>query len=224
MIEYIVIGIAAAVLIYIAVSFRPVRTRKIADGLYAVNSGFVNAYAYTGGEDIALFDAGVSAAIIRRGLTKLGLSPDKVTRVFLTHTDFDHANGLSAFPNAEVFISADEEQMINGRTARRGFLRNRLARPYKMLTDGETVRLGDASVKLMLTPGHTPGSASYLIDGRILITGDLCRLTRSGGIKPFLWLMNMNHAKDAETVDAMRGAIGQAEIVCTGHTGVHKKG
>jgi len=212
----------AAFLIYNFTRFRPARTAEIGEGLYVVNSLFVNFYAYHDGDEISLFDAGLSAALARRGLKRLGLSPDKVTRVFLTHTDFDHAGGLPAFPGAEVFISGAEEQMINGRTARRGILRNRLSRAYKTLKDGETVKIGAESVKLILTPGHTPGSASYLIGQRALVTGDLLRLTRSGEIKPFLWMMNMDHKRDAQSAEAIRDIASRAGYILTGHTGALK--
>ncbi len=223
MFEYIILAVALAVLVFILSSFHPARTAKIDDNLYAVNCAMVNFYAYKNDGGIALFDAGLNPGMARRGLKRLGLSPDEVTRVFLTHTDYDHTGGLAAFPNAEVFISDAEEQMINGQTARRGFMRNSLKRPYKTIKDGETVRHGDASVTLILTPGHTPGSASYIIDGRVLVTGDLLRVTR-GNIKPFLRLMNMDHIRDAKTIEAMRGELEQAEYILTGHTGLNKKG
>ena len=223
MLEYAILVFVLAILAFIFSCFHPARTAKIADNLYAVNCAFVNFYAYRNDSGIALFDAGLNPEMARRGLIKLGLSPDEVTRVFLTHTDYDHTGGISAFPNAEVFISEAEEQMINGETARRGFMRNSLKCPYKTMQDGETIQHGNVSVKLILTPGHTPGSASYLIDERILVTGDLLRLTR-GGIKPFLRLMNLDHKRDAQTVEAMRGDLGQAEYILTGHTALHKKG
>ncbi len=223
MLEYIILAVALAVLVFIFSSFHPARTAKIADNLYAVNCAMVNFYAYKNDGGIALFDAGLNPGMARRGLKRLGLSPDEVTRVFLTHTDYDHTGGLAAFPNAEVFISDAEEQMINGETVRRGFMRNSLKRPYKTMRDGETIQHGDVSVKLILTPGHTPGSASYLVDGRVLVTGDLLRVTR-GNIKPFLRLMNKDHKRDAMTIEAMRGDLGQAEYILTGHTGLHKKG
>ncbi len=223
MLEYALLIVLLAILVFIFTSFHPARTAKITDNLYAVNCTFVNFYAYRNEGGIALFDAGINPGLARRGLKKLGLSPDEVTRVFLTHTDYDHTGGLPAFPNAEVFISEAEEQMINGETARRGFMRNSLKRPYKTLRDGETVQHGDASVKLILAPGHTPGSACYLIDGRIIVTGDLLRITR-GNIKPFLWLMNKDHKRDAQTVEAMRSDLGRAEYILSGHTGLHTKG
>ena len=170
MFEYIILAVALAVLVFIFSSFRPARTAKIDDNLYAVNCAMVNFYAYKNDGGIALFDAG-----------------------------------------------------LNPGMARRGFMRNSLKRPYKTIKDGETVRHGDASVTLILTPGHTPGSASYIIDGRVLVTGDLLRVTR-GNIKPFLRLMNMDHIRDAKTIEAMRGELEQAEYILTGHTGLNKKG
>lgn len=223
MLEYIVLGAALAILVFILNSFRPVRTAKVADGLYAINCAFVNLYAYRNDGGIALFDAGLNSGMVRRGMKKLGLPPDEVRRIFLTHTDYDHTGGLSAFPNAEVFISATEEQMINGRTARRGFMRNSLSHPYKTLQDGETVKHGGVSVKLILTPGHTPGSAAYLMNEGILVTGDLLRLTRSGDIKPFFRMMNKDHRQNTHTVTAMRGVFKGSKYILTGHTGVHKK-
>ena len=222
MLEYVLEIAVAAFLISIIIRFRPARTAKIADSLYAVNSMFVNFYAYDADGGIMLFDTGINAAFARRGLKKLGLSPDKVTRVFLTHTDFDHAGGLAAFPNAEVYISSEEEQMINGQTARRGIMRNRRLSSYKTLKDHEVVDHGGSCVKIMFTPGHTPGSSSYLINERILVTGDLLRLTRKGDIKPFLRVMNKDHRRDAQSVEAMREVVENADYVLTGHTGVKK--
>ncbi len=224
MLEYIILAVALAVLVSLFSKFHPARTAKIADNLYAINCAMVNFYAYKNDGGIALFDAGLNPGMARRGLKRLGLSPNEVTRVFLTHTDYDHTGGLDAFPNAEVFISDAEEQMINGETARRGFMRNSLKRPYKAIKNGETIQHGHASIKLILTPGHTPGSASYLIiDGRVLVTGDLLRVTR-GNIKPFLRLMNMDHKRDVKTIEAMREELEQAECILTGHTGLHKNG
>jgi glyoxylase-like metal-dependent hydrolase (beta-lactamase superfamily II) len=47
--------------------------------------------------------------------------------------------------------------------------------PYIPLTDGEShgFSLGGPKVRVLFTPGHTPGSTSYLIDQRFLISGDM---------------------------------------------------
>ena len=55
--------------------------------------------------------------------------------------------------------------------------------PYTGLKDGEIIRFGDGggpAVEVMFTPGHTPGSTSYLIDNRFLIAGDTVFLQSVG--------------------------------------------
>ena len=217
--------IAAAILIFLVFifsRFRPAATQKITENLYAVSCGFVNFYAVKTGKGVALFDTGTNPAAAKRGLLKLGMPPDSVTHIFLTHTDYDHSGGISAFPGAERYILKLEEQMINGETARRGFLRNRRLSNYHTLEDGEIVSVGDSSVKVYAVPGHTPGSAAYLIDNRFLASGDLLRVSGKGKILPFLWLMNMNHRQNIESVKAMQSVINGAEYILTGHTGVKR--
>lgn len=41
-------------------------------------------------------------------LAKVGVRPEQIERVFLTHMHFDHANNLRAFPEAEVFVQWEE--------------------------------------------------------------------------------------------------------------------
>lgn len=224
MIEYIILGILLLTLIFIFSRFHPAPTRKITDNLYSIRCGYVNFYALTTDDGVALFDIGMAAGLAKRGLEKLGISPDAVTHIFMTHTDQDHIGGLPAFPNAALYISKAEEQMINGQTARRGFMRNkRLSSSYNTLENNETVVVGGIPVRLYLTPGHTPGSSVYLADNRILITGDLLRLSRKGVVMPFLWLMNKNHRRDIESIEAARGLIDNAEYILTGHTGIRIK-
>ena len=43
------------------------------------------------------------------------------------------------------------------------------------MTDGQTLTLGDTTITMMVTPGHTPGSVSFLLqtpEGRVAFTGD----------------------------------------------------
>src|SRR5918994_2167282 len=88
----------------------------------------------------------------------------RIVRVLDTHVHADHVSGgpvLAARTGAPYFVSAGE-----------GF---DLRLPVTPLRDGEVIRLdGGASleVRLVATPGHTPGSTSYLLGGRYLLSGD----------------------------------------------------
>ena len=202
--------------------FRPANTQGITNRLYVAKSGIVNFYALRTDDGIVLFDTGTNPQTARRELRRLGISPDEVTDIFLTHSDYDHAGGLSAFPTAKRYLPGAEEQMINGQTARRWFMRNKYFSVNCMVQDNETVVLGDTTVQALLRPGHTPGSTVYLIDNRFLVCGDLLRISRSGALLPFFWLMNMDHRQDIRSLEATRVLLENAEYILTGHSGFQK--
>jgi len=227
--EYIPLALMSALLIFLLSRFHPAKTQEIEKGLFAVHIPMVNFYAYETSAGIVLFDTGTDPDLAKSGLKKLGLSPENVAHIFLTHTDFDHVGGLAAFPDAKVYMSDAEEQMINGQTARQVFLHNKLKgaknghpRAYQTLQDGEQIAVGDSAIQLRLTPGHTPGSSCYSIDGRIYISGDLLRITSKGELKPFTFLMNMNHRQDSESLEASRSAIESSQYILSGHSGFRK--
>ena len=224
MTSYIILGCLALFLVFILTRFRPAATQMITDNLYAIRCGMVNFYAVKTSVGVVLFDTGISPILARHGLHKLGIAPSSVTHVFLTHTDFDHTGGLAAFPQAKCYLSAAEEQMINGETARRGFLRNGRLSSYRTLEDGETVVVGSTTIEMSLASGHTPGSAVYKIDERILVVGDLLRLSKEGAILPFLRLMNMSHRQNIQSVEAMRPVIEKTEYILSGHSGLYRPG
>ena len=221
--SYIILGILVLFLLYFLYRIKPAATQKIEEGLYAVRCGLVNFYAVRTAAGVAIFDTGFNPFLAKRGLQKLGLSSDEVTHVFLTHTDFDHAGGLKAFPGAKVYISKEEEQMVNGKKARRGLLHNRKLKAYQTMDDGETIAIGDKKIVIHLTPGHTAGSAIYRIGGDVLVTGDLWWYSRKGVVLPCLWLMNMDHKQEVRSAEAARSFIDGARLVLTGHTGIQTK-
>ena len=96
-----------------------------------------------------------------------------VTRVVLTHLHFDHAGGLSLIPDSvPVVVQRAEWETGRERAAiERNFF---LPRDYAsvserlVLVDGDHDLLGDGSVELLGTPGHTPGHQSVRIGDLLL--------------------------------------------------------
>jgi protein-S-isoprenylcysteine O-methyltransferase Ste14 len=146
--------------------FYPIPTGKLDENVYAVCDGDVDMFLYTDGRNTIAVDCGYSAKRIARELAKLSIDPTAITHLFLTHTDMDHAGGRKLLPHAKVYLSAAEEQMIDGRTARLlGLYRNPpITMPYTALADGDTVTAGEIRVRAVATPGHTPGSISFLVN------------------------------------------------------------
>jgi hydroxyacylglutathione hydrolase len=197
----------------------PEDTGQITDNVYAVKVRDVNLFLYAVGQHILAFDAASAGDDLQEELKRLPIAPKSVTHLFLTHTDADHAGGLALFPGARLYLSSDEEQMIDGETAR--FLRvvhnARIDRPYTLLTGGDVVDAGGIKIQAIATPGHTPGSMSYLVDDRFLFTGDTLVL-RNEQVHPFYRLFNMDTATQKQSIRKLAG-LRNVALLCTAHTG-----
>jgi N-acyl homoserine lactone hydrolase len=102
---------------------------------------------------------------------------DTLTKVVLTHLHFDHAGGLSLIP-ASVPVVVQRAEWEAGQE-RAGIERNFfLPRDYAevpaslVLVDGDHDLLGDGSILLLSTPGHTVGHQSVRV-GDLVIGADV---------------------------------------------------
>ena len=196
----------------------------IADNVYEVKSRAVSMFIYTADDSPICFDTGISDGPIKQAFDALGYKPEHVKYVFLTHTDRDHVGGLNLFKNADVYLSIDEEQMINKTTPRfLGFVHNKpLKKPYRLLKDGDIVETGQTRIEALATPGHTPGSMSYLVNESILFAGDTLAL-REGKVRPFSKqhlrdMIHMDIATQTESVKKL-AKLKNIYLLVTAHTG-----
>ncbi|MGZ4949752.1 MAG: MBL fold metallo-hydrolase [Halobacteriota archaeon] len=196
----------------------------IADNVYEIKSRAVSMFVFTAADPPICFDAGISEEPVKRGFNALGFKPEHVKCVFLTHTDRDHVGGLDLFKNADVYLSIDEEQMINGTTPRfLGFVYNRaLKKPYKVLKNGDIVQAGDTKIEALATPGHTPGSMSFLVNSSILFVGDTLVL-KEGKVRHFskLHMRDLTHMDIATQTESVRkiAQLKNISLMVTAHTG-----
>jgi N-acyl homoserine lactone hydrolase len=101
-----------------------------------------------------------------------------LTRIVLTHLHFDHAGGLTLLPpSIPIVVQRREwEAGHDPAAARKNFL---YPRDYAgadrelMLVDGDHDLLGDGSIELLLTPGHTPGHQSVRVGERLILGADV---------------------------------------------------
>ena len=91
--------------------------------------------------------------------------------------------------------------------------------PFSALGDGDALTVGTATLEAVWTPGHTPESTSYLLDGRALFTGDTLFLTAVG--RPDLDATpEGSREKAQELYRSLKRllALGPETLVLPGHT------
>jgi len=146
-------------------------TGPLSDTLIAVRDGLVNFFILKAPGGLVCVDTGWRPAVVRRSFEALALNVRDVTAVLLTHLHWDHARCVSLFAHAELYMGARETPPF--------FLRRQLGtHPLKRMSGDQELSVGGLHVRLVETPGHTPGSVAYVVDGRLLFTGDTLRLKR----------------------------------------------
>jgi hydroxyacylglutathione hydrolase len=164
-----------------------------ATGLGISHSLDPNVYLLSGGEELALVDAGAGWGEDRilDNVRSLGYEPERIRHIFLTHAHADHAGGAASLAErlgAQVYLSelerealetADEEALGLSIARRNGFYpEDYRLRPCKVdvtLRGDERLRCGDLELVVIPTPGHSAGSVCFLVDtgeGAALFAGD----------------------------------------------------
>ncbi len=134
-------------------------------------------------EVIALIDAGtgMNFETVKRNMNKFNLKPSDVGLIINTHCHYDHAGGDRDFVSAfgcgveihelEARLLREGDQVI---TLAGGF--GRRLEPIEVareLYEGDRIKLGEFTLEVLHTPGHTSGSISlYEPSHRALISGD----------------------------------------------------
>jgi len=142
---------------------------KVADNLYFLGTKVHSAWAIVGSQGIivieALYDYATKDEVLD-GLKKVGLDPPKVKYVILSHAHGDHDGGAKLLqdeiPGVHLIYGAEDWELVDNSTNRPG------GKPKHDMVgdDGMNVSVGDASVKIVTMPGHTPGTLSYLFEMR----------------------------------------------------------
>ena len=140
---------------------------KVFDNLYFVGTKIHSSWALTTSEGIILIDTlyeYASDEAIAGGLRKLGLDPANVKYVIISHAHGDHVGGAKLMQDrfkSRIVMGAPDWDSIE-----RSVNQYPNGKPKRdiVATDGQTITLGDASVTLVTTPGHTPGTLSMIFE------------------------------------------------------------
>ena len=224
-ISAIVIGSLVAVFLAVNVYLykfylTAVDTGKVYTNLYAVKTTMVNFFVFSDGENYIAFDAGLDQSSVESEMKKISIDPLKITHVFLSHSDSDHVGGISAFKNAKVYISKAEEPFITEKKLRKTFFGekfNKLNVKYTTFNDRDIIQIGKTKVKAVVNPGHTEGSATFIINDSVMLTGDILILKK--GRAEVLDLFNMDSPLAVKSIKMLGDISGDVKILCTSHSG-----
>ena len=199
---------------------------KAFDNLYFVGQVGYSSWAVTTSAGIiiidALWDYSVEDEVVS-GLEKLGLDPSTIKYVVISHGHLDHAGGASYLQNrfgAHVVLSeADWDLLTADKEAWPKPRRDLVA------TDGEQLTLGDTTLTLYLTPGHTPGTVSTLIPLKDAGERHLAALWGGTGFnfttspeKPrSYWFETYHHSAERFREVAARAG---ADVILSNHTSI----
>jgi metallo-beta-lactamase class B len=138
---------------------------KVFDNLYFIGTKIHSAWALTTSDGIIIIDSLYAYAIepeMVEGLTKLGLNPRDVKYMIISHAHGDHDQGAALFQSrygTKIVMGAADWDATVARpaTAAGGVPKRDIA----VGLEGTKITLGDTTVNVIATPGHTPGTLSY---------------------------------------------------------------
>ncbi len=197
--------------------------RVVKDGFVAI--GVVD----VADKKVALIDSGMDpdGKAVLAELARRGLGTDAVVAIFMTHGHSDHTAGAHLFPGATIYALADDVALVEGREAARGPLTKMAgAKPtglhVESLEDGTTTSVRTKAVRVYAVPGHTAGSAAYLVSG-VLFLGDSGAMTTDGKLDGPPWAFTDDPAKSRASLvalgDALRPEREKIVAIVPGHTG-----
>jgi metallo-beta-lactamase class B len=135
---------------------------KVFDNLYFLGQTEYSVWAVTTSAGVILidsiFDYSVDDEVVG-GMKKLGLDPATIKYVIVSHGHSDHSGGAKYLQdrfNAHVILGAEDWDLLDRSTG---------TKPKRDLvaTDGQKLTLGDTTITIYKTPGHTLGTLSTLI-------------------------------------------------------------
>lgn len=88
-----------------------------------------------------------------------------IKSILLTHSHYDHSHDVKKIADATdatVYVHKEEIDEIKSKGINK----------IEIIEDGDEISVGKVKIKVIHTPGHTPGSVCFLVDNKKLITGD----------------------------------------------------
>jgi len=182
-------------------------------------------------QDYMLWDAGLPAALLGAKLdptavlaptlakdlptqlAEIGIKPEQIGRLGISHNHFDHVGQAASFPQATLIIGAADLAQFKDTPLPFGvdpaFIKPWLEGGAKVdAISGDRDVFGDGSVTILSTPGHTPGETSLLVrlakTGAVVLSGDVAHFEEqfeNRGVPTF----NFDRAETLASMERLTG-------------------
>ena len=212
--------------------FKPLNTGWIDEHVACVREWVSNIFFYRKNGVTIMLDAGYNYDRLEEKMGWLGIDPQDIRHILITHQDTDHVGAVEAdspglFRAATLYIGEEENRYLTGEV-RRQVMHHMYKLPQVtipnekvLLGDGQVFHIGDIRIECFLVPGHTWGHMVYLLDDRYLFTGDTLWLGADGGYS-FIAALAEDNRLAVHSLAALENRLrsrGLHPLFLTGHTG-----
>ena len=151
------------------VEYQKIPPFKVFDNLYYVGPGFVSVWLIPTNQGLILLDTAQEPYVdhVINSIKKVGFDPTNIRYILLSHGHLDHFGGaarIQELSGARVATLEEDWQLIEAAgkgPGRGGNPPPRAPARDMVIKEGDTVTLGNTSLKVFKLPGHTPGSPSF---------------------------------------------------------------
>ena len=212
--------------------FKPLNTGWIDEHVACVREWVANIFFYRKGDTTIMIDAGYNYDRLEEKMGWLGIEPQSIRHILITHQDTDHVGAVEAdspglFRQATLYIGKTENRYLTGEVRRKVIYhlyklpQVTIPNDKVLLRDGEIFQIGEIKIECFEVPGHTGGHMVYLIDDKYLFTGDTIWFGADGGYS-FISALAEDNKLAVRSLAALEQKLqkrGLHPVFITGHTG-----
>ena len=153
---------------------------------YVAGQSWVGCYLIDTGEGLILLDTAIpeSTYMLVDSIYRLGFNPRDIRKILISHAHFDHCGGaaqIKALTGAPIYMSHEDYEFMKACPEQTLIPDSgshvQEFEPDYFYSDEEPVKLGNISIRTVLTPGHTVGCTSFFwkeenpADGQVYVVG-----------------------------------------------------
>ena len=146
----------------------PLKPTKVFDNVYCIGSVSVVAWVIETSDGLILIDSmwdDIDAKLIEEGIKGFGLNPKDLKYIILSHGHGDHYGGANYLRNkyaAKVVLTKTDTDLMYNLNTGANSPRSTKTKVDIYSKDKDVIKLGDTSITILETPGHTAGCSSFI--------------------------------------------------------------